>query len=104
MSRPASGEKPSLTRILAESCEQCGLAEKDAALSQGYDPKYWPRVKSGEKAAHLERLTGLPRRVQREFIRRYARELKMDVRDADSQKRALADLACAVSNVMREMV
>ena len=100
---PSQGEKPSLTALLAECCEDCGMQEKDAALTQGYDPKYWPRIKSGEKAAHLERIARLPVKVQREFVKRYGHALKLRVTDDDAQRRALADLACAVATAMREV-
>jgi hypothetical protein len=103
ISRPSEGDNVSLTRLLADACNDVGLLEKEAALAQGYDPKYWPRCKSGEKNAYLDRVQQLPLHAQREFVRRYARQLKMHVSDEDARRRALADLACAVTNALREI-
>jgi hypothetical protein len=99
---PAEVPEVSLTRLLAESVEETGCSEKDAALSQGYPPNYWSRIKSGEKAAHLEKLSRLPVRVQQEFVRRYARELKMQVREMDARTVAALELAEAALRYVRE--
>lgn len=101
---PVEGEQVSrLTDLLVSSCEETGLQEKDAARSQGYDPKYWPRIKSGEKAAHLDKIAGLPLKTQREFVTRWARMLKMRVSDDDSQKRALLQLVRAATEALDEI-
>lgn len=100
---PTQGEQVSLTTLLADSCSDCGLSEKDAALTQGYDPRYWPRVKSGEKQAHLERLARLPETVQREFIKRWARQLRMEVRDHDARTRAVMELIEVAAKALREI-
>lgn len=98
---PVEVKEVSLTTLLAESVEATGCAEKDAAISQGYEPAYWSRVKTGEKAAHLDRVSRLPEKVQREFVKRYAQELKMTVRDDDARTQALTDLAEAAVRALR---
>lgn len=99
---PSKGEKVSLTRLLVEACADTGLSEKDAAISQGYDPRYWPRIKSGEKAAHLERISGLPERTQRVICERWARMLGLRVSTADSQRTAAANLIKAAADFIAE--
>ena len=105
---PTSGNGISPTAILVQCCEdERGWQEKDAALTQGYEPPYWSRIKSGDRPAQLERLGRLPVNVQKRFVRRYARALGMDVRDESPeqrQRRALADLQVALSNAMKEIV
>lgn len=98
---PAEVQEVSLTKLLAGAVEDTGCSEKDAAISQGYPPNYWSRIKSGEKAAHLERLTKLPESVQREFVKRYARQLRMDVREEDAQRAALVDLVESAARALR---
>jgi hypothetical protein len=100
---PTEGDKPSLTMLLAGACEDCGLSEKESALSQGYDPKYWPRIKSGEKQAHLERIEGLPPRVRREFVKRWADREGLHVSSEGARERALKNLLCATAEVIREI-
>lgn len=100
---PGEGGNVSLTRLLVLSVEQTGLSEKDAAISQGYDPRYWPRIKSGEKAAHLDRIAGLPIRTQQEFIKRWALVLRLRVTDDDVRARAIAELARAAVNALSEI-
>src|SRR5688572_28503799 len=73
-SRP---RESSLTALLTEAVEATGCSEKEAAIAQGYEPTYWSRIKAGEKQAHLERIARLPEPMQREFVTRYARQLKM---------------------------
>jgi hypothetical protein len=98
---PGLGEPVSrLTDLLVAACEDTGLQEKDAARSQGYDPKYWPRIKSGEKAAHLDRITGLPRDTQRDFVARWGRQLGMDIRPINEQRRRLYALKRALVDVL----
>lgn len=103
-----SGNPISPTAILIQSVEdERGWQEKDGARTQGYEPSYWSRIKSGEKPAQLERIARLPVKVQKRFVRRYARALGMEVRDespADRQRRALAELQCALANAQRELV
>jgi hypothetical protein len=103
---PGNGISP--TAILIRCVEdERGWQEKDRARSQGYTPSYWSRIKSGEKPAQLDRLARLPVKVQKRFVRRYARALGMDVRDetpADRQRRAFAALQCALANAIREVM
>lgn len=105
---PALGMSPSPTAILIRSVEdERGWQDKDGAYAQGYEPNYWSRIKSGEKPAQLERIARLPVRVQKRFVRRFARALGMDVRDetpADRQRRALADLQVALASAMKELI
>lgn len=106
----AQGEVTGLspTAILVSAVtDERGWQEKDGAYSQGYEPSYWSRIKSGEKPAQLERLKLLPVKVQKRFVRRYARALGMEVRDempADRQRRVFAELQCALANALREVV
>lgn len=105
---PSAGNPLSPTAILVRAVEdERGWQEKDAARSQGYEPSYWSRIKSGEKAAQVERLALLPVKVQKRFVRRYARALGMDVRDespVDRQRRVFAELQCALANALKEVV
>lgn len=102
------GNGISPTAILVKAVEdEQGWQEKDAARTQGYEPSYWSRIKSGEKAAQLERIALLPTKVQKRFIRRYARALGMEIREelpADRQRRVFAELQCALANALREVV
>lgn len=91
----------SLTALLAAAIDGQGCPEKVAARSQGYEPSYWSRIKSGEKPAHLDRVAGLPESVQREFVKRWGRQLRMDVRDEDAQKAALAEVAEAALRALK---
>lgn len=100
---PRQGDKSSLTELLAKSCEETGLSEKDAAMSQGYDPKYWPRVKSGEKAAHLEKIAGLPEKTQQEFLARWGRQLGMHLTTEDTRRRVVANLVKAAAEALAEI-
>lgn len=100
---PVAGERLSLTRLLVAAVEETGLSEKDAAISQGYDPRYWPRIKSGEKAAHLDRIAGLPLRTQQDFIRRWALTLRLRVTDDDVRARVIAELARAAVSALTEI-
>lgn len=100
---PAEVQEVSLTRLLAESVEETGCTEKDAALSQGYPPNYWSRIKSGEKAAHLDRLTKLPPKVQRAFVAKYARALDLRVSDDNSAAAAIADLVVVAARALKEI-
>lgn len=90
-----------LTQLLAASVEAVGCTDKEAAISQGIDPAHWSRIKSGEKAAHLDRVARLPESVQKEFVKRYARQLRMDVREEDAQRAAVVDLAEAAVRVLK---
>lgn len=96
------------TAILIRAVEdERGWQEKDAAYTQGYEPSYWSRIKTGEKAAQVERIARLPVKVQKRFVRRYARALGMEVRDelpADRQRRAFAELQCALANAMKAVI
>lgn len=97
LSRPREGAGNLLTSLLSEAVAVTGCSEKEAALAQGYDPAYWSRIKAGEKQAHLERIGRLPEPVQREFVKRWGKQLHMDIRDSDAKTQALAELAeCAV--------
>lgn len=98
---PAQVQELSLTKLLAGAVEETGCSEKDAAISQGYAPNYWSRIKAGEKAAHLEPLSKLPQTVQREFVKRYARQLRMDVRDQDEQRAAIRDLVESAARAVK---
>jgi hypothetical protein len=91
-----------LTELLAESVAATQCSEKEAALSQGYEPTYWSRIKSGEKAAQLDRIGRLPEPVQKEFVRRYALTLHMVVRE-DNRARALAELVECAARALREI-
>lgn len=93
----------SLTSLLAASVETAGCTEKEAARDMGYDPAYWTRIKAGDKAAHLERLSRLPQKVQREFVKRYAHELKMHVTEGDSKAQMIAEFIEVAARVMREI-
>jgi hypothetical protein len=102
---PVNEVSPTAIFIKAVEDER-GWQEKDAARTQGYEPSYWSRIKSGEKPAQLERIARLPVKVQKRFVRRYARALGMEVRDespADRQRRAFMDLQCALANALREV-
>lgn len=98
---PVAGKEVSPTRLLAEAVEATGCSEKDAAISQGYEPAYWSRIKSGEKQAHLDRIGRLPERVQREFVKRYAQELKMRISEEDTERAAALELAEAALRYAR---
>jgi hypothetical protein len=100
---PRQGNVLSLTALLAESVAAARCSEKEAAIAQGYEPTYWSRIKSGEKAAQLDRVGRLPEPVQREFVRRYASALQMVVRDGDNRARALAELVEVAARAMREI-
>ena len=99
---PAEVKEVSLTALLADAVECTGCAEKEAARSQGYEPTYWSRIKAGEKAAHLDRVARLPERVQREFVGRWARQLRMRVTTDDSQKQAAINLVKAAADFLSE--
>jgi hypothetical protein len=93
---PSAGNSISPTAILVRACEdERGWQEKDAARSQGYEPPYWSRIKTGERPAQLERLALLPAKVQKRFVRRYARALGMEVREESSEDRKLRAMAQA---------
>jgi hypothetical protein len=105
-----AGTSVSPTAILAQACEDerawRGKENEIAARTQGYEPNYWSRIKSGEKAAQLERIARLPVKVQKRFVRRYARALGMEVREespAERQRRALADAQVALAHALREL-
>ena len=99
---PAEGKVLSLTALLAASVSAVGCAEKEAAITQGYEPTYWSRIKAGEKSAHLERLSRLPESVQREFVTRWARLLRLRVSEGDAQKFAAANLLKAAADFLAE--
>lgn len=101
-SHDSKGQQP-LTSLLAASVDAVGCSEKEAARDMGYDPAYWSRIKAGDKAAHLERIARLPEKVQREFVKRYAQELKMRVSDEDSKTRALAELVECAARALKEI-
>lgn len=98
---PATGKEVSPTRLLAEAVEATGCAEKDAAISQGYEPAYWSRIKSGEKAAQLERVGRLPDTVQREFLSRWSKQLGMRLVTEDDERRAALELAESALRYLR---
>ena len=91
-----------LTSLLAASVEATGCAEKEAALSQGYEPAYWSRIKSGEKHAYLDRVGRLPESVQRAFVTRWACQLRLRVSEGDAQKHAAANLLKAAADFLAE--
>jgi hypothetical protein len=104
IAHPFVGEKVSrLTDLLVDAVSSSGLSEKEAAISQGYDPRYWPRVKSGEKAAHLERIAGLPEGAQRAFVSSWGRQLGMRVSLEDSRQSAVIELAEAALRALRSI-
>lgn len=92
-----------LTSMLAEAVDAARVSDKEAARDMGYDPAYWTRIKNGEKQAHLDRLSRLPATVQREFVRRYASELKMTVQDEDATKQAVVDLVAAAVRMLERI-
>lgn len=100
---PSAGKELSLTRLLAESVEAVGCSEKDAAISQGYEPNYWSRIKSGEKQAHLERVSRLPEPVQREMCARWGRQLGMHLTTEDTRRRVVANLVKAAAEALAEI-
>lgn len=100
---PHEAEQLSLTDLLAQSAAECGLQEKETAGTLGYDARYWSRIKSGEKKAHLDPIAELPDKVQRLFLTRWAKQLKMTVSEDDTKKRALADLARACVTALAEI-
>lgn len=91
-----------LTSLLAASVEATGCTEKEAALTQGYEPTYWSRIKSGEKHAYLDRVSRLPESVQRAFVTRWAFQLRLRVSEGDSQKHAAANLLKAAADFLAE--
>lgn len=100
---PVEGKEVSLTGLLAESVDETGYPDGNAARDMGYEPAYWSRIKSGEKAAHLERVSRLPVRVQREYVKRWGKQLGMHVSDEDAKVRALKNLVCAAADALREV-
>jgi len=92
-----------LTSMLADAVDAARVSDKEAARDMGYDPAYWTRIKSGEKQAHLDRLSRLPETVQREFVKRYASELKLTVKDEDATKQAVVDLVTAAVKVLERI-
>jgi hypothetical protein len=92
---PAQGERVSLTALLAQTASEFGLQEKLTADTMGVDPRYWSRIKAGEKKAHLDPVADFPEHVQRAFVTKWARMLKMNVSEQDATKRAVMDLAKA---------
>lgn len=105
---PPAVNEVSPTAILIGAVEdERGWQEKDAAYSQGYTPSYWSQIKGGGKAAQVERIARLPVKVQKRFVRRYARALGMEVSEetaAARQKRAFAELQCALANAMKAVI
>lgn len=81
-----------LTSLLSEAVDASRVSEKEAARDMGYDPAYWSRIKAGQKAAHLDRIGRLPEKVQREFVKRYAQELKMRITEEDTERAAALEL------------
>lgn len=65
---PQAVQEVSLVGMLADAVASTGCSEKEAAIAQGYGPAYWSRIKAGEKAAHLDRVSRLPESVQRAFV------------------------------------
>lgn len=99
---PPEGNILSLTGLLADSVDEAGYPEGNAARDMGYEPNYWSRIKSGEKAAHLERIGRLPERVQRAFVTRWAGILRLRITDSDTQKHAAVTLLKAAADFLAE--
>lgn len=96
----AQVQELSLVGLLADAVASTGCSEKEAAIAQGYEPAYWSRIKAGEKAAHLDRVSRLPERVQRAFVTRWASQLRLRVTDGDDQKHAAANLLKAAADFL----
>lgn len=92
-----------LTSLLTEAVDAARVSEKEAARDMGYDPAYWSRIKSGQKAAHLERVGRLPASVQREFVSRWGRMLGMHLTTEDARRRAVANLVKAAAEALAEI-
>jgi hypothetical protein len=98
---PSGSDGLSLLRdAVASTC-----SDKEAYLALGLpDASYWSKVKRGEKPEpRIGRLTDLPPATQREYVKRWGRQLGMHVSDASVQQRAVGELLSAAVNVMREL-
>jgi hypothetical protein len=84
-----------LSLLIAAVDETC--SDKEASISLGLpDAAYWSKVKSGEKPEpRIKRLTDLPLSTQREYCRRWARQLGLRVSEQDAQQQAALHLVKA---------
>lgn len=89
--------------LLVGSCEAT-CSDKDAYLSLGLpDAPYWSKVKRRAKPdPRIKKLTDLPIETQREYVRRWGRQLGMRVTDEDRQRHVIAELLYSAANAMRE--
>src|SRR5688500_15453441 len=80
--------------LLIGAVSESGCSEKEAAHSLGCpDQTYWSKVKSGDKPApRIDKLTALPEPAQREYVKRWGKQLGMRVSDEDTRTRVLADV------------
>jgi hypothetical protein len=76
-----------LSLVLAAAAD-AHVSEKEMYLSLGItDASYWSKVKVGLKPApRIDLLLNLPKAVQRETCRRWARMLNLRVRDEDTRE------------------
>jgi hypothetical protein len=107
---PASGPRLDLSgtnglSLLVEATQASGCPDKTMAISLGLpDPSYWSKVKSGEKPApRITQLTNVPESVQREYVRRWGRQLGMRVSEADPQRQAAVTLVKAAAEFLAEV-
>jgi hypothetical protein len=100
---PAEVKPVDVGRLLRESVEASGCQHKEAALSAECQPDYWNRALNSERGLTLNRLGKLPARVQREFIKRWAFELRLRVTDEDVRARVIANLARAAVEALTEI-
>lgn len=91
-----------LSVFLREAVESSGCQHKEAAIATGYQPDYWNRALNGERGIHLNRLSRLPERVQRNFVTRWALLLRLRVSDGDTQKHAAVTLLKAAADFLAE--
>lgn len=92
-----------LTLLIQAVSETC--SEKEASIALGLpDAAYWSKVKSGDKPApRIQKLTDLPHATQREYVKRWGRQLGMHVTDEDTRRRAITDAVSAMANALREI-
>jgi len=88
--------------LLVDACEDT-LSDKEAYIALGLpDATYWSKVKTREKPApRIPKLTDLPEPAQREYCKRWARQLRMHVSDEDDRRTALNEAVCALAHALR---
>jgi hypothetical protein len=89
--------------LLVGSCEAT-CSDKDAYLSLGLpDAPYWSKVKRRTKPdPRIKKLTDLPIATQREYVRRWGRQIGLRVIDEDRQQRMIAEVLHVAAAAMRE--